>query len=79
MSNVGTCAGIRRVARGASLTLALAVDDHVADVLQELRRAISSGRELEQFWRLVNEPRRTVAGEKRRVVDEADQEMEYSS
>ena len=73
MSNVGTCAGIRRVARGASLTLALAVDDHVADVLQQLGGAIAAGRELEQLGRLVDEPRRAVAGEERRVVDQADQ------
>src|SRR3954462_9853809 len=35
----------------------LAVNDHLADVLQELGGAISSGRELKQIWRLVNESR----------------------
>ena len=49
------------------------VDDHVTDVLQELGGAIPSGRELEKFRRLVDEPGSTVASEKSRVTDEADQ------
>src|SRR4051794_32927706 len=48
----------------------LAVNDHLADVLQKLGGAISSRRELKQLRCLVNEPRSTVAGEKSLVIDE---------
>src|SRR4051794_25677259 len=51
-----------------ALNTSLAVDGHVTDVLQKLGGAISSGREFEQFWRFVNEPSCTVAGEESRVV-----------
>ena len=66
--------GSRRVARGLALHARVAVDDHVADVLQQLGRAVAAGREVEQLRRLVDEPRRAVAGEERRVGDQADEE-----
>ena len=58
------------------LHLRPAVDDHVAEVAQDLRRAVAPRLEAEQLRRVVDERRRRVAGDERRVADQVLEERD---
>ena len=54
----------------------VAVDDHVGEVLEHPRRPVAADRKVEEGGRLVDEPRRAVAGEEVRIRDEVDEERD---
>ena len=58
-----------RVGLGLPVDFRIAVDDDVAEVGEQLGRAVAARRELEQLRRLVDERRGDVARQERRVGD----------
>ena len=56
--------------------LRVAVDDDLGDVAQQLGRPVAARFELEQLRRLVDEPRRRLAGQELRVRDQVEQERD---